>query len=130
MKFFACAVLSLLALSAHADSVTISWTLPTTYTDGSALAASAITGFEVDCYDSTTATDCAYPAYGNKTAAGAVTSMLYDVGTVPAAGLKLCWRVRTLVAAPNTPSDYTPSVCKTWAAAPKKASAPTAPAAK
>lgn len=118
-------MLSLAAVSAEADTVTISWTLPTTYTDGSALAASAITGFEVDCSAQDAKSDCDYPTYANKTAAGAVTSLVYDVGTIPAAGIKLCFRVRTLVAAPDTASDYTANACKTWTAAPKKASAPT-----
>lgn len=129
-RLLACALLSFLALSARAESVALSWPLPTAWTDGSALPSSAITGFQIDCYDSGTATDCPYPTYPDRTATGAVTSFAYDVGTIPAAGIKLCFRVKTLVASPNTPSDYTPSVCKTWAAAPKKASPPSTLAAK
>lgn len=47
-KLLASLLLSLAGLAAHASTVTVSWTNPTQYTDGSALAASDITQTRVE----------------------------------------------------------------------------------
>lgn len=115
---FACMFFS----GARADTVTLTWVNPTTYTDGTPLDPTKITGTVVDCHGHDALADCEYPTFSDKTSPAGSTKFLYDVGTIPAAGTKFCFRLKTLTA--DSASDWTPDVCKIFPPAPKKPSPP------
>ncbi len=117
---FCLAILLLLIVGvAQAATATtaITFTRPTTYTDGSTLAASAITGYAVDCQftptGSSTATACTMtgsPLPGGTATGGNVTL------TYPAAGGNACFVLRTLVGSASSAGSA--PVCKALAAVP------------
>jgi hypothetical protein len=110
-----CLTILLLCVAGVAEAATgnasITLTRPTAYTDGSPLAASAITGYAVDCQftatgatSSTTCTLTGSPLPGGTATGGNVTL------TYPAAGGNACFVLRTLVGALSS-AGGTP-VCK------------------
>jgi len=99
-------------LSALASAATLTYTAPTTYTDGSPLPASAITGYEFRCGAGTTAGITCTPLTLPGTATGGTMII-----TGPASGFTACIEGRTLVAA--GPGPYSsPLYCKAFAAVP------------
>jgi len=120
MKRFLYAALAALFVGpalAATGTATITWTRPTTYTDGSVLAASAISGNAIDCVFTPTggvATSCgSTPATvaGGNTATGTVTL------TYPVQGGRACFRVRALVGSVSSdPSAERPEACKDFEA--------------
>lgn len=120
--FWAWARLAALAMAAatiwshNAFAETVSWQRPTTYVDGSALPATAITGYEIRCSAAGTATivSCA-----TVSAPGTATSVTLAV-TVTQAGGTICAEGRAFAGAAN-PSVWNSgpnAVCKTVPATP------------
>jgi len=116
MWFLSIVLLQLLALlliaSAHAETVTVSWSLPGTYTDGSMLPAGDITGFKVRCVSGCTA---------NGFIGGSNTSLTLDVGT-PAPGSRLCFVAQTVVGTETSIDSV--QACKDYPQASRVPSAP------
>lgn len=109
--------LLLAPITALAGTVTLSWTAPTTYSNGAPLPAADIVGYEIECVSftpngSTTAQTC---AAGVKTIAPA-TSYVFDVGTVPVSGGTYAFVARTKVAAATSANSNTAT--KLFAAVP------------
>ncbi len=104
-----------LLLSAISSAATLTYTPPTTYTDGSPLAASAITGYEFRCGAGTTAGITCTPLSLPGTATGGTMAI-----TGPATGFTACVEGRTLVALGPGPWS-SPPACKTYAAVPPSA---------
>jgi len=99
-------IASLLGEIAVAVDAPISYSAPTTYTDGTPLPANAITGYEFRCGTGTTTGVSCVPLALQGTALGGVM-----VVTVPVAGGTACVEGRTLVAA--GPGPYSsPPACK------------------
>ena len=94
---------------AGAETASISFVRPTTYTNGQPLLATAITGFEFRC-GAGTSTGVTCTAL---TLAGTATAGTMAI-TVPAEGGTACIEGRTLVAA--GPGPYSSPACKAWPA--------------
>jgi len=99
------------------QSAALSYTLPTTYSNGAALPVTAIAGFDAQCSSFTptngTAGACTI-AGGSVT--GAVTSIVLT-GTISPTGGSACFQVRTR-ATNGEVSTWTAPKCKTFAAVP------------
>lgn len=103
MKFSYGTKIALLALCASASAqtatpnATFTWAVPTTYEDGSAMAASDIRGYQINCRFIPKAGGADQPCVLSKNilAGGAVTSDTLTV-TIPAAGGNACFRLSTL----------------------------------
>lgn len=118
----ACAVLLLAAVLAvaAAETVNVSWTHPTQYTNGAALPASDLKQTEVRCVAFT-------PTGGAKGACprsplvvpAPATSAVYDLGTVPPSGGLYEFDARTTVVS-GASSDWSVPAGKTFAAIPPK----------
>lgn len=96
----------------------VTWTNPTTYTDGSPLATAEITGYNVTCTFRVTGTTSTVPCGGFSpaTLTGSLTSTQTTL-TYPAAGGEACFTLVVKVgAALSDPSDTTAASCKTFAA--------------
>lgn len=100
----------LLSVSAIAATANLSFSRPTTYTDGSALAAADITGYEFRCGAGTSAgVVCTNLSLPGSALSGAMTV------TGPSSGFTACIEGRTLVA--GGPGPYSsPPACKTFPA--------------
>lgn len=100
----------LLSVSAIAATANLSFSRPTTYTDGSALAAADITGYEFRCGAGTSAgVVCTNLTLPGSALGGAMTV------TGPSSGFTACIEGRTLVA--GGPGPYSsPPACKTFPA--------------
>lgn len=99
---------------AHAatGNATVTWTNPVTYTDGSALASSAISGSKLVCtFTPTTgaATACALSASSVSGNAQTITTAL----TYPAIGGSACFSVITTAGGVDSAPSVTPA-CKTF----------------
>lgn len=109
MKKIIGALALLLATAVWAESANISFTRPTTYTNGQPLLATSITGYEFRCgTGTTTGVVCT-----TLTLAGTATSGTMAI-TVPAEGGTACIEGRTLVA--SGPGPYSSPACKAWPA--------------
>ena len=88
-----------LPLEAYAatGSKTITFTRPTTYTDGSPLAASAITGYRVECEFTPTGGTMSQCATTPANLAGGTSTSGSVTFTYPPEGGTVCFRLRTLV---------------------------------
>lgn len=106
------AMLGGLLLSVSAMAATLSYTPPTTYTDGSPLPAADILGYEFRCGAGTSAGVSCTPLTLPGTATGGTM-----VITGPAAGFTACVEGATRVAAGLGPYS-SPPACKTFAAIP------------
>jgi hypothetical protein len=99
---------------AAAQSATMSFTVPTAYTSGQAMPASAITGYDVQCSAWTptggSRVACAQFA-ATVLAANATGGVL--TGSIPATGGTACFQARTKTAPAN--SAWSPESCKTFA---------------
>lgn len=91
-------ILGMLATAAVADTVSVSWTHPTQYIDGTALPTSDIKATEVEClrFRATGATSDAPCAAGVNTLLGSGTALTVDLGAVPATGGAYTFVARTL----------------------------------
>lgn len=87
-------LLACLAATAFAGTATITWTAPTANTDGSALAPSAITGYDLCSGFSASVVDASGNCSGTLTSVGSVLTTTLTV-TNPAAGGTLLVAVRT-----------------------------------
>lgn len=117
-RILAALLLFVVAPAALAQQVaSISYTLPTTYTNGAALPATAIAGFDAQCSGFTptngTAGAC---AIAGASVTGAVTSIVL-AGTIPPSGGSACFQVRTR-ATNGEFSTWTAPKCKAFAAVP------------
>jgi hypothetical protein len=108
LAIISAALLLALPLVAGAETATLSFTRPTTYTDGSPLPAAAITGYEFRCGAGTSAgVTCPTLTLGGTATGGSMTL------TGPASGFTACFEGRTLVAA--GPGPYSaPPVCRSF----------------
>ncbi len=111
-----CLALLLLTVAgvAKAADMTVNWSIPTTYTDGSALPSSEIAGYSVTCrFTPTGGTGGACTLSKTSLAGGAATSDTLSA-TIPAAGGQLCLKLSTRLrsAALSTESA---EACKTFA---------------
>ncbi len=111
---FILAVLAMVPLALRAETGTLSFTVPTQYTNGQAMPASAITGYDVQCSKWTPTGGAAgacsqFPAIVLAAAAtgGVIT------GTVPATGGAACFQIRTKTA--SAVSAWSLESCKTFA---------------
>lgn len=97
---------------AATGNAALSFSRPTTYTDGSALSTAEITGYAVDCFFTPTAgTAGACPVTGSPLAGGANQAGSVTL-TVPASGGQACFKLRTLVGTASSLGG-TPA-CKTF----------------
>lgn len=112
LSSIALSIISAIACAATGTAA-LSFIRPTTYVDGSALAASAITGYAVDCTFTPTggtATACASsPATLPGTAQSGNITLTY-----PAIGGQACFVLRTLVGT-NSSAGSSPPACKALA---------------
>lgn len=102
------------AARAGTGGVQLSWVKPTTYSDGSALPATAITAYAIECTFTPTggtASQCTQNAstFLGSTVTGSLTL------TYPAIGGKACWRLRTVTGA-TVSTDPSNEACKDFAA--------------
>lgn len=98
---------------AYGAASTVTWTKPATYTDGSALAASDITGNKIGCLFTPTggiATACILSA---STASGSASTFTANL-TYPAVGGVACFTV--IATAGGVDSAPSSAACKTFAA--------------
>lgn len=106
------ALLTTAALAATGSSL-ITFTRPSTWSDGSPLAATDITGYQVDCTFTPTggaATACATANLpGGSVSSGTVTI------TYPVAGGVACFRLKTLTALVPGDGFSTSQACRTFA---------------
>lgn len=116
---FAVALIGLLAFacidkaSAATGPSTVSWTPPTTYTDGSVLPAAALSGNKIGCLFTPTGGTAAPCTLSANTAAGSASSFTANL-TYPAVGGTACFTViATAGGVDSAPSNAT---CKTLAA--------------
>jgi hypothetical protein len=100
----------IMAGPAHAATANLSWVAPTTYTDGTPLQASAITGYNFRCGAGTTTGVSCTPVSTTGTATAAVMQV-----AVPATGGTACIEGQTVTAAAAGPYSI-PPVCKTFPA--------------
>ncbi len=110
LAFLALAVLPAFAPAATGIA-TISFTRPTTYSDGSALPASAITGYAVDCQFTPTGGAAAPCTLTGSPFAGSVQSGNVTI-TYPPVGGSACFSLRTLVG--SLSSVASAASCKTF----------------